>query len=323
MPRCGRSGCAIASAPRTGKKWRAYYVRARCHGKSNSSRSAAPDLWNDYPVVTIGAVRQSNFSQPGEPVVRVRGQIRALEPDASLTLEDASGLLLVKTSQRLPNAPGDQVEALGRRSASGTNLVLECAFYRLIGGNAGKLPEPLPTLTTAEAAQQLKPEEAARGYPVKIRGIITSVVPEYEAVVIQDSTRGIYVDHLSPDICDQPQIGDYWEIEGVTAPSYFAPLIRGRHATLLGTPGHLPEPLYPNWDQLMNGSLDGQYVEIQGVVTAIRSHEMTLLMRMGSINLNLIDTDPVSLERYQGALVRIRGLSLRLLERFDPSGAER
>ena len=30
--------------------------------------------------------------------------------------------------------------------------------------------------------------------------------------------------------------------------------------------GTLPEPVQPTWDQLMNGSLDDQQVEIRGVV---------------------------------------------------------
>jgi hypothetical protein len=105
----------------------------------------------------------------------------------------------------------------------------------------------------------------------------------------------------------QPKVGDFCELEGVTGPGDFAPVINGSKLTWLGL-GVLSEPLHPTWDQLMNGSLDTQYVEIQGVVTEAGDQRITLLTRMGRINLGIWGAPQASLTPYENALVRVRGV---------------
>src|SRR6266581_7299145 len=53
---------------------------------------------------------------------------------------------------------------------------------------------PLPLLRTAEQIHLLTREEAVRGHRAVIRGVVTCSLPEARAVVLQDSTRGIYID---------------------------------------------------------------------------------------------------------------------------------
>ena len=86
----------------------------------------------------------------------------------------------------------------------------------------------LPLLVSASEIHRLKREEAQRGYPVKIRGVITSVLPEHQAFTIQDSTRGIYVIDFSESRSDSPRIGEFLEVEGVTDPGLFAPVVNAR-----------------------------------------------------------------------------------------------
>lgn len=166
----------------------------------------------------------------------------------------------------------------------------------------------LPVLTTAGEVHRLKREEAQRAYPVKLRGVVTCVFPEHQAFTIQDVTRGIYVEDHSPDRPDAPQPGEYLEVEGTTDPSLFAPIVSARHISRLGA-GRLPEPVQPTWDQLVNGSLDAQQVELQGIVTAVHTNGLTLLMRGGvvKIELRLAGERDVALQSFENALVRIRG----------------
>jgi len=173
--------------------------------------------------------------------------------------------------------------------------------------NAGALPE----LTTAAEVHLLKREEAQRGYPVKIRGVVTCVVPEYQAFVLQDSSRGLYVEDHSAVRSHPPQIGEHLEVQGVSDPSKFAPIVLAQQIISLGE-GHLPMPVYPTWDQLLNGSLDAQYVEIQGIITGVQTNGVTLLTQSGRIKLELRVTDlkPEALEHYEDALVRVRGCLL-------------
>ena len=82
---------------------------------------------------------------------------------------------------------------------------------------------PLPVLMTAAEVHRLKREEAQRGYPVKIRGVVTCVLPERQAFVIQDSIRGLYVEDHSEIRSGPPQIGEFMEVEGVTDPEFVCP----------------------------------------------------------------------------------------------------
>ncbi len=166
----------------------------------------------------------------------------------------------------------------------------------------------LPVLTTGGEVHRLKREDAQRGYRVKIRGVITSVLPEHQAFTIQDSTRGLYVVDSSESRSSPPQIGEFMEIEGMTDPSLFAPIVNAQRVRSLGA-GRLPDPVQPAWDQLMNGSLDAQYVEIQGIVTAVQADRVTLRTRGGVISIEVRVTGMKSedLGRYGNALVRVRG----------------
>ena len=171
-------------------------------------------------------------------------------------------------------------------------------------------PDSLPFLTTAAQVHQLKREEAQRGYPVKTRGVVTCVLPEHQAFLIQDFTRGLYAVDLS-ESQPLPQIGEYLEISGVTDPSLFAPIVNARRLTVLGA-GQLPDPVRPTWDHLMNGSLDAQYVELQGIVIAVNTNGLTLLTRNGRIKMELRVNGATfeTLTGYEDALIRVRGCLL-------------
>jgi signal transduction histidine kinase len=169
----------------------------------------------------------------------------------------------------------------------------------------------LPLLTTAAEVHHLKREEAQREYPVKIRGVITSVFPEHQAFTIQDSTRGIYAVDFSESRSDPPHIGDFLEIKGTTDPSLFAPVVNVNQVQIFGQ-GDLPEPIHPTWDQLMNGSLDAQYVEIQGILSSIQPDGVVLLTADGRIvcDLRVAGFINQDLARYEDALIRVRGCLL-------------
>ncbi len=166
----------------------------------------------------------------------------------------------------------------------------------------------LPVLTTAGEVHRLKREEAQRAYPVKIRGVVTCMLPEHQAFIIQDATRGLYVVDFSTSRPDPPQPGEQLEVEGTTDPGLFAPIVNARRVSSLGA-GRLPEPVKPTWDQLINGSLDAQQVELQGIVTAVNTNGVTLLMRGGvvKIELRLAGQNLIELPLVENALVRIRG----------------
>ncbi|MGH7993313.1 MAG: sensor histidine kinase [Limisphaerales bacterium] len=174
----------------------------------------------------------------------------------------------------------------------------------------------LPELTTVDEVLRLKPEEAQRGYPVNLRGVVTCVVQEHNAFIVQDETHAVFVMNTSPTAA-LPQRGDLLEVEGRSDKGTFAPLVRMSRLKSLGA-GMLPAPVQPTWDQLMNGSLDDQQVEIRGVVEEAvprpagyppQWSKMTLRTTEGALWVDtwLVGTNFEKLENYEDAVVRLRG----------------
>src|SRR5437867_4211918 len=184
------------------------------------------------------------------------------------------------------------------------NEAAEAALTSQPSASAGA--SPLRLLRTAEQIHRLTREEADRGHRAVIRGVVTCLLPEARAVVLQDSTRGIYIDGLSPALGPTPRLGELLEIDGITQPGYFAPCVHGQRITRLGE-GPLPQPIHPAWDQLINGSLDTQYVEIQGLVTSVRTNGITLLTHGGKMRVALPGISDDAISHWEAALVRFRG----------------
>ena len=165
-----------------------------------------------------------------------------------------------------------------------------------------------PMLMTAAAVHALNRKEAERGYPVDIRGVVTCVQEDHQAFTIQDAGRGLYAVDLATNRSRLPDVGTYLEIKGTTDPGLFAPVVNATEVIERGA-GHLPEPVRPTWDQLINGSLDAQYVELQGIVTAVSTNGLTLLTSEGriSVELRVIGLKTTDLAMFENLLVRIRG----------------
>ena len=168
----------------------------------------------------------------------------------------------------------------------------------------------LLTLTNAEQVHKLSRAEAAAGQPAVIRGVITCALPAFGAAVVQDRTAGIYVDRWNPSLGALPKVGELVEVEGTTDPGQFAPRVHAVHLKQLGT-GELPAPVHPYWDQLINGSLDTEFVEIEGIVTTVQADGIMLLTHGGKISVRIFGangaTNGVALKPYEDALVRLRG----------------
>ncbi len=121
----------------------------------------------------------------------------------------------------------------------------------------------LPLLTHADQVRHLSPEEAALGYPVHIRGVITNDVPSPDFFV-QDDTAGIYVEgSASPRFVHH--WGDLVELDGITGPGKFAPIIREQKFRVVGQ-GKLPQARTYSFIELAAGQLDSQWAQVRGIV---------------------------------------------------------
>lgn len=178
-------------------------------------------------------------------------------------------------------------------------------------------------LTTAAEIKALPPDLAKRQLPVSIRGVVTAVLPEYlHGAVIHDATKGVFVSLQEIPIERPMRVGEVYQVDGVTDAGLFAPIVIAKHVSRLGI-GRLPQPLRATREQLRNGSLDTQYTEITGVVTAVHGQEIHILTEGGKIRLVIDDFQPADLGRYKNALIQIRGCAFATFNvqtrELDPS----
>ncbi|HEX9045889.1 MAG TPA: ATP-binding protein [Verrucomicrobiae bacterium] len=190
-----------------------------------------------------------------------------------------------------------------------TPLPAKIAASETLGSStAGSTSAPAVSAVVSTAAEikALCPADARQELPVSIRGVVTAFLSKYSGAVVQDATKGIFVELNNSPGAESMQWGEYCQIYGVTGPGLFAPVVSARRVTHLG-PGQLPPPTQATWDQLVNGSLDTEYAEINGVVTSVHDRQVVMLIPGGKIALDLNDTRPESLAGYENAVVRIRG----------------
>ncbi|HEY7615681.1 MAG TPA: sensor histidine kinase [Terriglobales bacterium] len=133
-------------------------------------------------------------------------------------------------------------------------------------GTWAQASKPLPTLTHADEIRHLSAEQAALGYPVRIRGVITDDVPAPDFFV-QDSTAGVYVEG-DKSAAFPHHLGDLVEVDGVTGPGKFAPVIRESGTRVLGK-GTLPKARLYSFSELANGQLDSQWAQVRGIVRSV------------------------------------------------------
>lgn len=235
------------------------------------------------------------------PILPVDTKVRVSGFYRDLVAEDGSpipGMLLV--------ASWNSIHRLDLpEKNSGLVVGGEAATPTRAGGVQATASAPL--ITTAAEVKTLPAEEAKQKRPVSIRGVVTALLPPFiHGAVVQDSTKGVYVALQELQNQESLQIGEYCQVDGVTGPGLFAPSVVAHHIQHLGA-GQWPQPLHATWDQLINGSLDTQYAEIDGVVTGIRDQQLEVLTEGGKITLVLSDFDPDALARFENDLVRIRG----------------
>jgi PAS domain S-box-containing protein len=147
-------------------------------------------------------------------------------------------------------------------------LGLACCWLAALevrGADATGLPE----LTTAAEARNLTAREAARHYPVHIRGVITFFDQKHFMRFVQDASGGIYF-YLPQSLADQSYImpGQLVDIVGQSSQGEYAPIIEVRQIQSLGA-GTFPEAKVVGIDQISSGQEDSQYVEVQGIVRAV------------------------------------------------------
>lgn len=274
------------------------------------------------PVVETGVIGEAMTNLDERRWVSVEGRVNFVGPAGKgLELElrserdsmrvkiaDASGLdpaALLNAHLRVTGV-GRGVFSLDRRIVLGQLSAASARELKFLDTVAGATALSSP-LVTAQQVQTLHLEDARRNLPVRIRGVVTSIGPPYDYwLSVQDDTRGIFVDtHAISNAI--PACGEFLEIVGHSGTGDFAPTVVAEQATRLGN-GRLPEPARPAWNELINGSMDVQWVEFQGLVTDVHSNTLSLLLADGQIAVQMERYDESELKPFEKSVVRIRGV---------------
>ncbi len=258
------------------------------------------------PVLTIANLIALRPEQLPSHRVRIRGQA-GLSSNGGLSVQDATGRLVVQ-----PNTGGIKqltgtLEIAGFPAVRGGQVVIENATE--VASLSARRPE-LPLLTTAAAIHALNGAEAARRYPVRIRGVVTFSDAFNGLLFVQDATDGIFIS-VDDDKHAGLRTGDLIEVQGETTPGSFAPSITRGRVRLRGH-GPLPAPDVNHLEEAALGQRDCRWLEIGAVVQSIVAgpHESVarLVAGMHRIQARIL-APPEELTPLVNSAVRMRGVS--------------
>jgi len=147
-----------------------------------------------------------------------------------------------------------------------------------------------------------------------------SINPQYPVLFVADSTGSVYVALQQPLPAFQLTPGELIEVSGVSGRGAFAPVVWKAQIRPLG-PSRLPAtaPRVTATD-MMRGSTDGQWVEIQGIVHAFRRNGkeayLDLLLADGPVTAFTVYNPAVDYDSLVDATITLRGNAAPLFNKM-------
>ena len=178
--------------------------------------------------------------------------------------------------------------------------------------------ETLPLLTTIQSIRALSQDEASRGYPVRVRGIVTHFDElAHGGLILHDGQFGQYVNTPAhPERVGEWRLqrGDLIEVEGRTVRGGFAPNLEPSHVRKISR-ASLPRPKTIPYASMLTGRHDCDYVEVNGVIQRAwlasdptnRTMFAEVAYEEGLLRATFWDYQPDELAHLIDARVRLRG----------------
>ena len=279
-----------------------------------SMADLTPDEWRALPAQPLGQLLDGRQPPPWLQPVHVCGRVVNSIAGNEFELAEGKRELRVRVSEPANFIRGTCLDVAGLWRSGTNQTILAGAITKPFAGGhiADSNPvvappsEKLPLLTRIGEVRNLSLKEASRGYPVKIRA--ASILREPGTLFVHDGTDGIFMRLQRFDV-DYPkiQLERLLEIEGVTDPGGFSPIVIVTNLTALGQ-GAFPAPLRHSWDVLSTGQDDAQWFEIQGVIRKVNARGMTVAVRGGQIAVGFTQVGTHFNSRLVDSTVRVRGV---------------
>ncbi len=163
-------------------------------------------------------------------------------------------------------------------------------------------------ITNASDILALSPECALDAIPVSIAGVVTAAEPGWDGrFFVQDSSGGVFVNNVGGL---GPAPGDLVIVSGVSMPGGYAPCIDKPHWKKSGT-SQLPAAKIPTIEQFMQGTVDSQRIEMNGIVRSAFTNINRLGIELvaGAYRFRAYSPIPTGIDPSElvGARVRVRG----------------
>jgi signal transduction histidine kinase/ActR/RegA family two-component response regulator len=259
------------------------------------------------PLVTVAIARSWSSGELPAHRVRLRGLVRGS------VFRDGTGELPLLAEFGLTDIPAGEQDVLGFvEHRQGALQLSDPLIVRAVAsGTAAR--DALRMITSVKEIKSLSPEQAALGYPVRLRAIVTFHDPSWKFLTVHDGTGGIYVaGHTLSD--ERLPTGEIVFLEGKTGPGEFAPIIASPHIVREGT-GSLPRAARLEIDELLSGREDSNWIEAHGVVQSVlqTSRDATLELNWGAHRFWVRVLGAASADlRLQDAEIRLRGVASTL-----------
>lgn len=214
---------------------------------------------------------------------------------------------------------GDRVEAGSRAAAAlrrgRLERLLRIGLGLLLAVELQAQTTTSPTnalrqLTEARQVLNLEPAEANRGYPVRLRAVVTCFDPRTQLFFVQDESAGIYVYPAMPQLALNR--GQVVELEGVSNAGRFTPIVIVSKVRATGQT-QAPKAKPVSIAQLSGGDQDSQWIEVEAVVRSETKDWGHLVLELAD-GPNLLKARVLSFpERRDASLadarVRVRGVA--------------
>lgn len=267
-------------------------------------------------IPTLRAIFTQRHMHYGDHAVRLQGIIvsQQITPAGQLTtISDGSGSLRTLSDSPFVISQGTPVEVFGFVAQLNQQADIIHAVLHPVGP-VGSMPvakmeahNPGQMLTTVAAIHALSAEQADRGLPVKLRGVVTDSNQSWRYIFFQDATAGIYADHVNIPVLAGQEV----ELEGITNSGEFSPIVIVSAAHILGS-AHMPPAHLITADEAASGIEDAQWGAIEGIVHSSQyglglQASLEVVTVFGKVHVELFGIPQSLVDSLVDSTVRIQG----------------
>ncbi len=171
-------------------------------------------------------------------------------------------------------------------------------------------PADSPTFTTIEQIRRLNEAQFRSRPRVRIRGVITDLLEGF----IQDDTAGVEVTFTAEAKREITALGDYVDVDGSAGVDDVGnPVVTADQVVVLGR-GKLPQPQRLSLTQLMSGRIDGQWIEVEGVVRSTDGSHLLMICDGRELMATMGAATDGAVDQLVDAEVRVRGVGVTAMD---------